>query len=90
MNCNDTLVSDLVRIKNGRMAHTLTHSDRADAMQDLACRLDLMGLFRIFDQIVEARRATLGQLNLNEQLLLEGIAIEWRLSAIRPSGARGN
>ena len=78
-----SVVCDLVRLKNGRMAHTLTHSDRADAMQDLARRLDLMRLFRIFDHIVEARRAALGALNLNEQLLLEGIAIEWRPGAAR-------
>lgn len=80
-----SMVCDLVRLKNGRLAHTLTHSDRADAMQDLARGLDLLGLFRIFDQIVEARRAALGQLNLNEQLVLEGIAIEWRLGAGRSS-----
>ena len=85
-----SVVCDLVRLKNGLMAHTLTHSDRADAMQDLARGLDLMGLFRIFDRIVEARRASLGQQNLNEQLLLEGIAIEWRLGGARPTGARSS
>lgn len=73
-----SMVCDLVRVKNGLLAHNLTHSDRAPAMQDLAGRLDLMALFRLFDLIVEARRAALGQLNLNEQLMLESIAIEWQ------------
>jgi DNA polymerase-3 subunit delta' len=73
-----SMVCDLVRLKNGRSAHNLTHSDRGAAMQDLARGLDLMGLFRILDLIIEARRAALGQLNLNEQLMLESIAIEWQ------------
>ena len=75
-----SMVCDLVRLKNGRMAHNLTHSDRGPAMQDLARGLDLSGLFRLFDLLLEARRAALGQLNLNEQLLLESIAIEWQVS----------
>lgn len=73
-----SMVCDLVRLKNGRSAHNLTHSDRGTAMQHLARGLDLVGLFRLFDLIVEARRAALGQLNLNEQLMLESIAIEWQ------------
>lgn len=73
-----SLVCDLVRLKNGRLAHNLTHSDRGPAMQDLARGLDLMALFRLFDLIVEARRAALGQLNFNEQLVLESIAITWQ------------
>ena len=73
-----SMLCDLVRLKNGRLVHNLTHSDRGSAMQDLARRLDLMALFRLFDLVVEARRAALGQLNLNEQLMLESIAIEWQ------------
>jgi DNA polymerase-3 subunit delta' len=73
-----SMVCDLVRLKNGRSAHNLTHSDRGTAMQHLARGLDLVRLFRLFDLIVEARRAALGQLNLNEQLMLESIAIEWQ------------
>jgi DNA polymerase-3 subunit delta' len=73
-----SMVCDLVRLKNGRSAHSLTHSDRGAAMQHLARGLDLMRLFRLFDLIVEARQAALGQLNLNEQLMLESIAIEWQ------------
>jgi len=80
-----SVVCDLVRLKNGRLAHTLTHSDRGPALQDLARRLDLTGLFRLFDVLVEARRAALGQLNFNEQLMLESIAIEWQ----RGAGAAG-
>jgi DNA polymerase-3 subunit delta' len=75
-----SLVCDLVRLKNGRSAHSLTHSDRGTAMQHLARGLDLRRLFRLFDLIVEARRAALGQLNFNEQLMLESIAIAWRQS----------
>jgi DNA polymerase III subunit delta' len=72
-----SLVCDLVRLKNGRLAHTLTHLDQAPAMQRLAGRLDLLRLFCLFDLLIEARGAALGHFNLNEQLMLESIAIEW-------------
>ncbi len=75
-----SMVCDLVRLRNGRLAHSLTHSDRGAAMQGLARGLDLARLFRLFDLLIEARRVALGQLNLNEQLLLESIAIEWQRS----------
>lgn len=84
-----SLVCDLVWLKNGRSVHSLTHSDRAPALQGLARGLDLMGLFRLFDHLVEARRAALGQLNFNDQLTLESIAIEWRRSGARSAGQRG-
>jgi DNA polymerase-3 subunit delta' len=73
-----SLVCDLIRLKNGRMAHSLTHMDRGQAMQHLARGLDLVRLFHMLDLMIEARRAVVGQLNLNEQLMLEGIAIEWQ------------
>ena len=75
-----SLVCDLIRLKNGRSAHSLTHLDQGAALQRVARGLDLLGLFRLFDLLVEARRAALGQLNLNEQLILESIAIEWQRS----------
>lgn len=77
-----SVVCDLVWLKNGRSAHSLTHSDRGPALQGLARGLDLMGLFHLFDHLVEARRAALGQLNFNEQLTLESIAIEWQRSGV--------
>ena len=81
-----SVVCDLVRLKNGRLAHSLTHSDREPALQALARGLDLTGLFRLFDVLVEARRAALGQLNFNEQLMLESIAIEWQRGPGRGGG----
>lgn len=78
-----SVVCDLVWLKNGRSAHSLTHSDRGPALQGLARGLDLMGLFRLFDHLVEARRAALGQLNFNEQLTLESVAIECQRSGAR-------
>jgi DNA polymerase-3 subunit delta' len=73
-----SMVCDLIRLKNGRLAHSLTHLDQGPALQRVARGLDLLGLFRLFDLQIEARRAALGQLNLNEQLVLESIAIEWQ------------
>ena len=73
-----SLVCDLIRLKNGRLAHSLTHMDQGQAMQALARGLDLIRLFHLLDLLIEARRAVLGQLNLNEQLMLESIAIEWQ------------
>lgn len=73
-----SVVCDLIRLKNGRLAHSLTHLDQSPAMQRLARGLDLMRLFHLLDLLIDARRAVLGQLNLNEQLMLESIAIEWQ------------
>lgn len=75
-----SMACDLIRLKNGRLAHSLTHLDQAPAMQRLARGLDLIRLFRLFDLLIDARRAALGQLNFNEQLMLESIAIEWQRS----------
>jgi len=75
-----SLACDLIRLKNGRLAHSLTHSDRSPAMQRLAGGLDLIRLFCLFDLLIDARRGALGQFNLNEQLTLESIAIEWQRS----------
>ena len=85
-----SVVCDLVYLKNGRLVHSLTHSDRGPALQGLARRLDLLGLFRLFDHLVDARRAVLGQLNLNEQLMLESIAIEWQRSGACSAGQRAD
>lgn len=75
-----SLVCDLIRLKNGRLAHSLTHSDQGPAMQRVARGLDLMRLFHLLDRLIAARRAAVGQLNFNEQLMLESIAIEWQRS----------
>ncbi len=75
-----SMVCDLVRLKNGRLAHSLTHLDQGAALQRVARGLDLLGLFRLFDLLIEARRAALGQFTVNEQLMLESIAIEWQRS----------
>lgn len=73
----ETLVGDLIRMKNGRTAHKLTHSDRAAAMHDLTRRLDLKALFHVLDLVTEAQRTVTGPANLNELLLLERITIAW-------------
>ena len=75
-----SMVCDLIRLKNGRLAHSLTHLDQGAALQRVARGLDLLGLFRLFDLLMEARRAALGQFTVNEQLMLESIAIEWQRS----------
>lgn len=76
-----SMVCDLIRMGNGGLAHSLTHLDQGSAMQRLALGLDLVRLFHLFDLLIEARRAALGQLNLNEQLMLESIAIAWQRSS---------
>jgi DNA polymerase-3 subunit delta' len=84
-----SLLHDLIRLKNGRLAHNLTHSDQAAALQGLVRGLDLVGFFRLLDVVTEARRAQVAQLNFNEQLVLESIAIEWqRRAAARVGGTK--
>lgn len=77
----DSVICDLIRLKNGRTAHRLTHSDRAPALHDLARRLDLGALFHLLDLVADASRTVTGGPSLNEHLLLERITIAWGRSA---------
>jgi len=69
--------ADLIRVKFGTDAGLLTYANGLKPMQQLAERLDLKRLFRLYDRSLELRRIVDRRLNFNEQLLLEDVAAEW-------------
>ncbi len=67
---------DMVRLRLGGDAPTLTNPDLQRRLAALACPLDGRQLFRQLDKVSEALRLLDRQ--LNEQLLLEDVLISWQ------------
>lgn len=72
-----TFTMDLIRLKTDENSARLTHADLRQAMQPLARRLDLSGLFALLDACLEFRWLCTRQTRFNAQLLLEDVAIRW-------------
>ncbi len=72
-----TLTMDLIRLKTDQDSGFLTHADLRSAMQPLARRLDLSGLFALLDVCLELRWLCARQTSFNPQLLLEDVAIRF-------------
>lgn len=72
-----SLTSDLIRLKSDTECATLTHTELRETMQLVARQLDLRSLFGLLDRVFELRWLFLKQTNVNEQLLLEDLAVRW-------------
>jgi DNA polymerase-3 subunit delta' len=72
-----SLTSDLIRLKSDAACDSLTHADLREAMQSVVRTLDLRTLFGLLDLCLEVRWHSLRQTRVNEQLLLEDLAIRW-------------
>ena len=72
-----SFTQDLIRIRSVDGSLKLANRDLEEPMQHLREGLDLTSLFYVLDRCTEARHTVEGRANLNEQLLLEGIAICW-------------
>ncbi|MDX1513492.1 MAG: DNA polymerase III subunit delta' [Gammaproteobacteria bacterium] len=72
-----SLTSDLIRLRMDADCAVLTHAELRETMQPVARRLDLGTLFELLDQCLELRWFSQKQVSLNEQLLLENLAIRW-------------
>ncbi|NIR32376.1 MAG: DNA polymerase III subunit delta' [Gammaproteobacteria bacterium] len=70
--------ADLIRLKCVPGRPKVTSTDLREPMQGLAEKLNLLFLFEFFDECLEARRALDLRQNLNEQLVLESLAVGWR------------
>ncbi len=70
--------ADLIRLKCVPGRPKVTSTDLREPMQSLAQNLNLLFLFEFFDECLEARRALDLRQNLNEQLVLESLAVGWR------------
>ncbi len=55
-------------------------------MQEIARRLDLQALNRIYEECMELRDAQMRKLNPNDRLALEGLAVTWQLAIAHASG----
>lgn len=69
-------VIDLLRLKSSSHPPHLFNQDKAQALQDLADKLNSEALHRYLRLVYEARSLLDG--NLNPQLVLEKLLIEWR------------
>jgi DNA polymerase-3 subunit delta' len=67
-------VADMIRLRNG-VNGGLTNQDVAVTLRKLAQELDLMRLYGLLEQVVEARRLANSQ--VNPQTLMEGILLYW-------------
>lgn len=73
--------TDLIRLKCLPGRPKVTSTDLGEPLRRLAEGLALPALFRLLDECLDARRALdLGQ-SLNEQLVLESLAVAWRQEA---------
>lgn len=72
-----SITSDLIRLKSDDACAALTHAELRQSMQPVARQLDLRALFGLLDRSLELRWLSEKQTNVNEQLLLEDLAIHW-------------
>ncbi len=71
------LICDLVRMKHGAAGADLVNGDVQALLRPLSQRLDFGLLFDLLDKCLRARSTSERRQNLNEQCLLEDIAITW-------------
>lgn len=67
---------DLIRINNLDKA-TLTNFDFAPQLKNIAKKYDNKYLYKLYDELVAAQNLLHGSCNLNPQLMLEGLLVDW-------------
>jgi len=83
------IMGDLLRLGVCATPPRLDHPDRQDDLTALAQRLDPAAAHRFLKRILEAR--ALGESNLNQQLLLESLALDWaRIGQSARTGTGGS
>jgi DNA polymerase-3 subunit delta' len=75
-------VMELIRLKSTENQQLLHHPEEARDLQILSERLDLAVLFRYYDELTRARQ--LARTQVNKQLLLEGLLIQWSAGLVLP------
>ena len=71
-----TWIMDIIRLKMASEPPRLNNPDIRPRLQHFANNLNLTGLYAFYEQVTDAIRLTGTQ--ANEQMLLEGILIEWK------------
>ncbi|ADJ28363.1 DNA-directed DNA polymerase [Nitrosococcus watsonii C-113] len=72
-----TLAGDMLRLRSGVSKRFLVNRDVADSLQLLVRRATFEMLFTLQKKATCNREMWKGQININSQLLLEGILIQW-------------
>lgn len=72
-----TLTADMIRVKFSANGF-LQHQDKILALNKLCQNLSVIKLFKFLDEILEAIRLLSNRTNVNLQLLMEKIFINWR------------
>jgi DNA polymerase-3 subunit delta' len=68
-------INDLIRLKSGHSA-SLRNRDFREGLQNLAQRVDLLGLFAFLDELNTILR--MQRSPLNAQMLMEGVLLQWQ------------
>ena len=68
-------INDLIRLKSGQTA-ALRNRDLREGLQNLAQRVDLLGLFAFLDELNTILR--MQRSPLNAQMLMEGVLLQWQ------------
>ncbi len=81
---NDNLIWQL-RLLAHLMRNTTTGPSSASlpVIQEIAGKLNLPAMNRVYDEVMELRDAVMRNLNPNERLTLEGLAVTWQLASGR-------
>lgn len=72
-----TLVMDMIRIKSQALTSQLNHIDKLSILSQLCISKTLESLFRYLDAIFDAVKLITSGNNINSQLLLEKLFINW-------------
>jgi DNA polymerase-3 subunit delta' len=68
-------INDLIRLKSG-LPTALRNRDLREGLQNLAQRVDLLGLYEFLDELNSIAR--MQRSPLNAQLLVEGVLLQWQ------------
>jgi len=81
---NDNLIWQLRLLAHLMRNHTAGPSSASfPVIQEIAGKLNLPAMNRVYDEIMELRDASLRNLNPNDRLTLEGLAVTWQLASSR-------
>lgn len=70
------IVSDLIKIKS-TAAKNIVNQDQLEILAGLAKKAELAGLFAYKDSLFKLRQSLVKKINLNQQLLMENLIINW-------------
>ena len=77
LNILATLLADLIKIKLIHQPTSLTHQDKITTLKQLAANFSTTNLIQLQDKLLENNLLLSKNINLNQQLLLENLFMQW-------------